>query len=120
MVRQKNGVEKILAQFIKETKKKISVQKIILFGSYAKGTPKKTSDIDIAVISPNFARMNELQRIKLLLDCAHRIKYEIPVDIETFGYTPEEYENADYFDFLGVIRNAGKIIYSQPGVSLLS
>ncbi len=113
MVQRKNGVKKILAQFINEARKKLPVQKVILFGSYANGTPKRNSDIDIAVISPKFSRMNELQRIKLLLDCAHRIKCELPVDIETFGYTPEEYEQATYFDFLGVIKNTGKVIYSS-------
>jgi len=113
MVQRKNGLKQILAQFIKETKKKIPVQKVILFGSYAKGAAKKTSDIDVAVISPRFARMNELERIKLLLDCAHRIKVVLPVDIETFGFSPEEYTNAGYFDFLGVIKNTGKIIYSS-------
>ncbi|MBA3018135.1 MAG: nucleotidyltransferase domain-containing protein [Proteobacteria bacterium] len=113
MVRRKIGLEKILAQFITETKKRIPVQKIILFGSYAKGTPKKWSDIDIAVISPKFADMDDLERIRLLLDCAHRIKCEPPVDIETFGYTPEEYENAGYFEFLGVIKKTGKVIYEN-------
>jgi uncharacterized protein len=113
MVYRKNGVKKILAQFIKETKKRIPVQKVILFGSYAQGAAKKTSDIDIAVISPKFAHLNELERIKLLLDCAHRIQYDFPADMETFGYTPQEYENASYFDFLGVIKNTGKIIYSS-------
>jgi predicted nucleotidyltransferase len=113
MVQRKNGLKKILSHFVSEAKKKIPVQKVILFGSYANGTPKPTSDIDVAVISPKFSRMNELERIKLLLDCAHRIKCELPVDIETFGYTPEEYEKATYFDFLGVIKNTGKVIYSS-------
>jgi predicted nucleotidyltransferase len=111
MVYQKNGIKKILKQFVKETKKRIPVEKVILFGSYAKGTSKKFSDIDIAVISSKFSRMNELKRIKLLLDCAHRVKYDLPIDIETFGFSPEEYENATYFDFLGVIKATGKVIY---------
>ena len=114
MVQQKDGFKKILAQFIKETKKSIPIQKIILFGSYAKGNPDKRSDIDIAVISPKFAGMNNFERIKLLLDCVHRIKYEISVDIETFGYTPEEYATASHFDFLGVIKETGKVAYSAP------
>lgn len=113
MVYQKNRIKRILTQFVKETKKKIPVEKIILFGSYAKETPHKHSDIDIAVISPIFSQMNEIERIKLLLDCAHRIKYNPPIDIETFGYTPEEYKNATFFDFLGTIKNTGKIIYSS-------
>ena len=113
MVYRKNGIKKILTRFIKETKRRIPVERVILFGSYAKGKPKKYSDIDIAVISFRFSQMNELERIKLLLDCAHRIKYEFPVDVETFGYTPEEYASATYFDFLGVIKNTGKVIYSS-------
>ena len=111
MVYRKDEPEKILSQFIKETKKRIPVQKVILFGSHAKGTPKKWSDIDIAVISVKFAGMNDLERIKLLLDCVHRTKYDLPVDIETFGYTPEEYESASHFDFLGIIKATGKVIY---------
>lgn len=111
MVYKKNGAKKILAQFIKETKKRIPVEKVILFGSHAVGTPKKYSDIDIAVISPNFSGMNELKRIKLLLDCAHRIKSDLTIDIEAFGYTPKEYENASHFDFLGVIKETGRVVY---------
>ena len=113
MAYQKNGIKKILEQFVKETRKRIPVEKVILFGSYAKGTSKKFSDIDIAVISTKFSRMNELERIKLLLDCAHRVEYNLPIDMETFGFTPEEYDNAGYFDFLGVIKSTGKVIYSS-------
>lgn len=113
MVYKKNGAKKILAQFIKETKKKIPVEKVILFGSHAAGTPKKYSDIDIAVISPNFSGMNEFKRIKLLLDCVHRIKSDLTVDIEAFGYTPEEYRNARHFDFLGTIKQTGSVIYGN-------
>jgi predicted nucleotidyltransferase len=111
MVHKKDGLKKILTRFIKETKKRIPVEKVIVFGSHAKGTPKKYSDIDIAVISPKFSGMNQLKRIKLLLDCAHRIKFNLTIDIEAFGYTPEEYENASHFDFLGVIKGTGKVIY---------
>lgn len=40
---------------------KIDVDKIILYGSYAKGTPRDHSDIDIAVISPSFKGKNCLK-----------------------------------------------------------
>lgn len=111
MVLKKGELKEILAQFIRETKKRIPVRKIILFGSRAKGSPEEWSDIDIAVISPKFAGLNDFERIKLLLDCAHRVEYSVPVDIETFGYTPEEYESAGHFDFLGVIKETGKVVY---------
>ena len=113
MAYRKNGVEEILRQFIREARKRLPVEKIILFGSHAQGKPKETSDIDLAVISSKFSRMNGFARIKLLLDCAHRIKYGFSVDIETFGYTPKEYKDAGYFDFLGVIKKTGKVIYQS-------
>ena len=33
---------------------RITIEKILLFGSYAKGHPHKYSDIDLAVFSPQF------------------------------------------------------------------
>ncbi len=41
-------------RFSKEIKKQYKVKEIILFGSYAKGTENKDSDIDIAVVSDDF------------------------------------------------------------------
>lgn len=111
MVHKRNGLKNILAQFIKNTENKIPIEKIILFGSYAKGNAKRHSDVDIAVISPVFKGMNEFERIKLLLDFAHQVEHNPPIDIETFGYTPEEYEQASHFDFLGTIKETGKIVY---------
>ncbi len=37
--------------------KKLHLRKVILFGSYAYGDPRKRSDIDIAVISPDFSNL---------------------------------------------------------------
>lgn len=39
-------------------KKGIKVSQVILFGSHAKGNAKPDSDIDIAVISPEFGQNN--------------------------------------------------------------
>ncbi len=45
----KTDILSFLAQHKRELKKKYHVSKIGLFGSYAKGTQKKNSDIDIIV-----------------------------------------------------------------------
>ncbi|MEW6069552.1 MAG: nucleotidyltransferase domain-containing protein [Candidatus Thermoplasmatota archaeon] len=42
--------EAVLSDFVKEVRKLDKVQKVILFGSVARGEAKLTSDIDIAVI----------------------------------------------------------------------
>ncbi|NPV53820.1 MAG: nucleotidyltransferase domain-containing protein [Firmicutes bacterium] len=41
---------------MKALQKTLPVERVILFGSYAKGTPQPESDIDIAVISPAFGQ----------------------------------------------------------------
>ncbi len=42
----------VFAKLLKESG--ITVEKIILYGSYAKGHPHEYSDIDLCVISPSF------------------------------------------------------------------
>ena len=45
--------EKYVKKYIKKLKKRYRIDEIILFGSYAKGTQTKDSDIDLAIISPD-------------------------------------------------------------------
>lgn len=62
---------------------------ILIFGSYAKGTSTKKSDLDIAIISENKNLMQALESIEM--------KSLIPLDIHIF--TEEEFIqmlNADY------------------------
>lgn len=90
----------------------IPIEKIILFGSYAWGKPNKYSDIDIAVISSDFKKLDDLKRIELLLRTVYKVKMPKLVDIEPLGFTPEELEKADYFDIACEIKECGKIVYS--------
>lgn len=46
--------------------KKIKVDRLILFGSYAKGTQKPWSDIDLCVVSPQFGKNRFEERVKLM------------------------------------------------------
>ncbi|HLB95677.1 MAG TPA: nucleotidyltransferase domain-containing protein [Patescibacteria group bacterium] len=113
MAYSKREINQITGQFIKELKRDFKVDKVILFGSYAYGRPQRRSDIDIAVISPDFTHLNDYERIKLLLAVAHRIKTREPIDFETLGYSPSEYQKAGYYDIpLGEIKEKGKIVYS--------
>ena len=45
---------KSINEYVKEIRKHYNIVAIILFGSYAKGTEHKDSDIDIAIISEDF------------------------------------------------------------------
>jgi predicted nucleotidyltransferase len=63
----------------------IDVSKVILFGSYAKGTAKPESDIDIAIISSQFGK-NNLKEMMLL----RRIALKIDSHIEPLPFSPKE------------------------------
>lgn len=67
-----------------------NVNKIILFGSYAKGTEKADSDIDICIITDDEIKKIELLRKirRVLYDCT-----SIPLDLLIYK-TDEFYERA--------------------------
>lgn len=78
----------------------IPVEKMILFGSYAKGLAKSNSDIDIAVISKKFGYddVDEMQMLfKEVWDVDSRIEpYPLsPRDLKE-GFSPIAYEIKKY------------------------
>lgn len=84
---QKNNVKKIVAAYAEElSRHDFPFSQILLFGSYAKGTAKEWSDIDICVVSNKFKGKqwdeNERQLWKL--------KKNVDARIEPIGMTPED------------------------------
>ena len=113
MVYKEAEIKDIAINFVKRLHKKIPVEIVILFGSYAWGHPKKDSDIDLAVISSRFKKMGDIKRIMLLSDVARRVKTPSIIDIDPLGFTAEELEDADYFDIAAEIKEKGKVVYQN-------
>lgn len=57
----------IIEKIVQTIKKNLKIQKIILFGSRAKETYKKGSDIDISIVSEDLS-LKELNHLKVMLD----------------------------------------------------
>ena len=66
----------------------IKITKLILFGSYASGIYRKGSDIDVVVVSDDFAEKNYWERIEILSDAI----YELFEPIEAIAVTSDEWE----------------------------
>jgi predicted nucleotidyltransferase len=77
----------------------IRVDRIILFGSYAKGEAGKESDIDVVVISENFKGMNLLQRLESIGLALAKARVMEP--IEALGYTKREFASKGKGTFVG-------------------
>lgn len=72
-----NNVAKIVSDYVKEVKKSgIPVKKAYLFGSYAKKTANKFSDIDICIISSKFGDDYFEDSLKLK-SVANKVDYRI-------------------------------------------
>ena len=65
--------------------------KVILYGSFAAGTNREGSDIDVVVISDDFEGMGYWERIDIISDAI----YEIFAPLEVVAMTSEEWERGD-------------------------
>ena len=61
----------------------IKVSKLVLFGSYARGTSHKDSDVDIAIVSKEFSGKDIFERAEMLVDLNWSLvkKFKLPFDI---------------------------------------
>jgi len=80
-------IKDTIQPFIKKLiNKGIRIDAIYLFGSYAKGKENEWSDIDVAVISPDFTRSRLDERIKLTI-----IANEIDNRLEPVPFNPNTF-----------------------------
>lgn len=89
---------------------KFKPQKIILFGSYAYGTPHEESDVDLLVIMQTPNPITQAIRINLA--------FERPFSLDLIVRTPKQIERGlrpDDFDwFLREIVGKGIVLYEEP------
>jgi len=107
-------VEKVDEEFLKEVVKRIvsavDPEKIILFGSYAYGMPKKESDLDLLVV----VKESSLPRYKRSVPIYKALAgILIPKDI--IVYTEKEIEEWSNVPlaFITTIIRKGKVIYEK-------
>ncbi len=85
--------------------------KMILFGSYAKGSPNASSDIDIAIWSPKFSGC-----ISSDIEFLAPIKRNYPlIEIHTFSQEDNEESNS----FIEEIIHTGKVFSPQKPLVFL-
>ncbi len=94
----------LVKRYIKELENNnIPVQEVIIFGSYAKGTPKEESDIDIALISTVFTGDRYEDRRKLI-----PLRRKIDNRIEPMPFRPEDFQKGGIL--VDEIKKTGKAI----------
>lgn len=95
-------VQAEVKEFIERIKKDdLEIMGVYVYGSYAKGTAGKWSDIDVAIISPSFSN---------IYDATQYLWSKRPSDegltIEPIGFDPTTF-NESLSPLIGEIKNTG-------------
>lgn len=111
MVRKKDIEQEINGYLNALQKKGISIDKVILFGSYVKGQPHAYSDIDLAVWSKDFKD----DYFTIMENIAPLKRYYKNIELHPFN----ELENAENNPFIREIERTGIVIEPDKSFSFI-
>jgi predicted nucleotidyltransferase len=106
-----------LLEAITERLKKLKPYKVILFGSYAKGTATENSDMDVLVVldsnerSQNFDEF--IERGKPVSAAIREFRKIMPMDLVVYTFAEFEYLRKEKDFFVEEIMENGKVLYEK-------
>ena len=104
-------IDQLIVRLAETIRRKYEPQKIVLFGSYARGRPTEDSDIDLFIVKETDARMvDRFVEVKRLI---YDPRLRIPVS--PLVYTPQELEERLNMgdDFVKEIMSEGMVLYEE-------
>jgi len=106
--KRKRIPQKAINQVVKQIVEKFKPQKIILFGSYARGNPRPESDVDMLVVMET--RLKEVQQA---IQICQQVEYRFGLDliVHTPKYLSERMKMGDWF--VRDILKEGKVLYES-------
>src|SRR5438876_11197052 len=103
---------RVIRRFARQVAEKFQPDKIILFGSYAYGTPHEDSDVDILVIMPARNQLDMAVRISLTIDP--------PFPLDIIVRTPKnmKWRLEERESFLTEVMSKGKVLYEKDNAGV--
>src|SRR5437763_5982017 len=98
---------RVICRFARQVAEQFHPDKIILFGSYAYGTPHADSDADILVVMPARNQLDQAVKISLAIDPP------FPLDIIVRTPHSMKWRLAEGESFLTEITTKGKVLYEK-------
>ena len=98
---------RVIRRYARAIAEEFHPDKIILFGSYAYGTPHEDSDVDLLVVMP--ARNQHDQAVRI------RFRLAAPFALDLIVRTPKEmtWRLAEGESFLTTVMSKGKVLYEK-------
>ncbi len=106
--KRKRIPQKAIDQVVEQIVEKFKPQKIILFGSYARGNPRPESDVDLLVVMDT-----PLREVRQAIQISQQIEYRFGLDliVHTPKYLEERVKMGDWF--LRDVLKEGKVLYES-------
>jgi predicted nucleotidyltransferase len=97
----------VIREYARQIAEQFQPEKIILFGSYAYGTPHEDSDVDLLVVMPNRNHQNQSVQI--------RWRLAAPFPLDLLVRTPKEmsWRLEEGESFMTTIVSQGKVLYEK-------
>lgn len=85
-------VKRFASDFVRylRVEQKFPIRTAYLFGSYAKGTPRDWSDVDVAIVSPKLKKDGTFSYLGTLRRSKDRLHFISPI-----GYHPHDFRSDD-------------------------
>ena len=103
---------RLIRRFARQVAERFQPDKIILFGSYAYGTPHADSDVDILVVMPARNQLDQAVKISLAIDPP----FSLDINVRTpknLGWRLDEGES-----FHTEIVTKGRVLYEKGNLGL--
>jgi len=110
MIKDKK-IRKLILEVVEKIKREYQPEKIILFGSYAYGTPTEDSDIDLFIVKDT--EKESIYRFAEVKKLIYEPERTIP--ISPLVYTPKEVNEqlSRGNDFVGEVLEKGEVLYAR-------
>ena len=102
---------RVIRRFARDVAEKFQPERIILFGSYAYGTPHDDSDVDILVVMPASSQLGMAARIE------NAIAPPFPLDIIVRTPQQMKWRLEERRSFLMEVTTKGKLLYEEDDAS---
>ena len=107
MVTSQVELDRRLDDFVRRLRARIRLEAVVLYGSFAKGTAGESSDIDVAVVSPDFEGLSTWDRQEIIARATVGRAYRLA----PIGFPSSEYHNPGPHSFLREIIRTGRVVY---------
>ena len=106
--KRKHIPQKAIDEVVQQIVEKFKPQKIILFGSYARGNPSPESDVDMLVVMDT-----PLKEVQQAIQICQQIEYRFGLDliVHTPKHLAERLKMGDWF--LRDVVKEGKVLYES-------